>query len=329
VKAWTVGIVGLGHAASYHAPAFAAQPGFEVAGCASRNRETARAFGARHDVAPYASPEELLADDGLDVIVLTTPEWARLELLEDSLRRGRHLFVEKPLYAVDGASDVRERDYLAARDVLQAWDRERTTFGVNFNYRTMPHLRRMKDDVDAGRLGDIEVVRAWAHFACWPHVIDQLHWLLGEVESVSALRCEKRLDRVAMLRFAGRCIGTLCGTSGRFERAALLRIELYGTTARATVEGVHGTYRRDEEDGGDSAVWTNPDVSGQVYATSYVDSIAGFCDALRTGQPPPVTGDDGLAELAIEAAIDRSARTGAPERVKWVDQRAGPDPVAR
>ncbi|ADB50376.1 Gfo/Idh/MocA family protein [Conexibacter woesei] len=314
-KTWTVGIVGCGHAGAHHAPAFAAQPGFELAGCASRRQETARAFGARHGADAYASPEALLDDDDVDVVVLTTPEWVRLELLEDALRRGRHLFVEKPLYAANGAKDVREQDHLDARRALTAWDRERTTFGVNFNYRTMPHLRQLKADVEAGRLGEVKVVRAWAHFACWPHVIDQLRWLLGEVESVAALSLGGQLDRVATLRFADGPIGTLCGTSGRFERASLLRIELDGTAARATVEGVHGSYRRDDEGGGDSVVWTNPDVAGQVYATSYTDSIAAYCAALRAGEPPPVSGDDGLAELAIEAAIDRSARTGAPQRV--------------
>lgn len=150
---WTVGIVGCGHAASHHAPAFAAQPGFELVGCASRRPETAQAFGARHGVRPYDSPERLLADDGIDVIVLTTPEWARLELLEEALRRGRQLFVEKPLFAANGAKDVREQDYLDTRRVLQSWDRERTAFGVNYNYRTMPHLLRLKSDLDSGRLG--------------------------------------------------------------------------------------------------------------------------------------------------------------------------------
>lgn len=314
-ETWTVGIVGCGHAASFHAPAFAAQPGFELVGCASRSAQTTQEFGARHGARPYPSPEALLADDGVEVVVLTTPEWVRLELLEEALRRGRQLFVEKPLYAANGASDVREHDHLDARRALQAWDRERTRLGVNFNYRTMPHMRRLKADLEGGRLGEVKGVRAWAHFACWPHVIDQLRWLLGEVESVAALSCDGQLDRVATLRFADGPIGTLAGTSGRFQRAALLRIEIDGTSARAAVEGVHGTYRRDHEDGEDSVAWSNPDVTGAVYATSYADSIAAFCAALRAGRPLPVDGDDGLAELAIEAAIDRSARTGTPQRV--------------
>lgn len=315
-KTWTVGIVGCGHAASFHAPAFAAQPGFELVGCASRSAQTAHEFGARHGARPYASPEALIADDGVDVIVVTTPEWARLELLEAALGRGRHLFVEKPLYAANGSNDVREQDYLDVRRALQGWERERTRLGVNFNYRTMPHMRRLKADVEAGRLGEIKGVRAWAHFACWSHVIDQLRWIVGKVESVAALKRDGELDRVATLRFADGPIGTLSGTSGRFQRAALLRIEIDGTAARAAVEGVHGSYRRDPEDGEDSVAWSNPDVTGAVYATSYADSIAAFCAALRAGRSLPVDGDDGLAELAIEAAIDRSARTGSSQHVE-------------
>jgi predicted dehydrogenase len=314
-KTWSVGIIGCGHAAGEHAPAFAGEPDFVLAGCASRRLETAREFGQHHDVTAYESPEQLLADDEIDLIVLTAPETVRLEMMETALRRGRHLFAEKPLYAANGAKDVREQDYLEARRVLEAWDRDRTVFGVNFNYRTMPHLRRLKADVVEGRLGEVKVVRAWAHLECWSHLIDQLRWILGEVETVSALSLPHQLDRVATLRFASGTIGTLCGTDGQFERPSLMRIELHGTKARATADGVHGSYRREEEDGGDTVVWTNPDVAGQVYLTSYVDSIAAFCAALRAGDPPPVSGDDGLAELAIEAAIDRSARIGAPQAV--------------
>jgi myo-inositol 2-dehydrogenase/D-chiro-inositol 1-dehydrogenase len=312
---WNVGIIGCGHAGLHHAPAFDAQKDFVLAGCASRRVETAEIFGARFGARAYPSASALLADDAIDVIVIVTPESVRLELLEEALRRHRNVFVEKPLYAASGAEHVTEDDYLAAREVLKKWDPNYSCFGVNYNYRTMPHLRRLKTDVETGRLGRVKVARAWAHFACWSHVIDQLRWLLGEVESVSALRGAQSSDRVSTLRFASGCIGTLCGTSGRFERSALLRIELHGTEARASVEGVHGTYRRDHENGDDSVIWTNPDVSGTVYASSFQDSVTAYCEALRTGAPAPVSGDDGLAELAIEAAIDRSCRTGVPERV--------------
>ena len=315
---WSVGIIGCGQAGAYHAAAFAAQKDFVVAGCASRRVETAQTFGARFGARPYPSGPALLADDAIDVIAIVTPESVRLELLDEALGRHRDVFVEKPLYAANGQEQVTEDDYLAARDVLKTWDRDCSCFGVNYNYRTMPHLRRLKADVETGRLGRVKVARAWAHFACWSHVIDQLRWALGEVESVSALRSPQSLDRVATLRFADGCIGTLCGTSGRFERPALLRIELHGTHARASVEGVHGTYRRDPEDGDDSVIWTNPDVSGTVYASSFESSVAAYCEALRTGAPAPVSGDDGLAELAIEAAIDRSCRRGGPVRVPGV-----------
>lgn len=261
---WNVGIIGCGHAGSHHASAFAAQQGFVLAGCASRRAETAEMFGARFGGRAYESPAALLADDAIDVIVIATPESVRLELLGEALTRRRHLFVEKPVYAVKGQENVTEADYLDVKAVLSNWDRDQVSFGVNFNYRTMPHLRRMKADVETGRLGDIKAGLVWAHFACWSHVIDQLRWILGEIESVSALRSPLSLERVATLRFASGCVGTLCGTSGKFERPALLRIELHGTEARASVEGVHGSYRRDYESDNDSVAWTNPDVSGAV-----------------------------------------------------------------
>jgi len=45
----------------------------------------------------------------------------------------------------------------------------------------------LHEDVAEGRLGEIQFVRARAHFACWSHVIDQVLWTMGMPEWVSVL----------------------------------------------------------------------------------------------------------------------------------------------
>ena len=40
-----------------------------------------------------------------------------------------------------------------------------------------------------------------------------------------------------------------------------------------------GPNNGDHENGDDSVIWINPDVSGTVYASSFQDSVTAYCEA--------------------------------------------------
>jgi predicted dehydrogenase len=46
------------------------------------------------------------------------------------------------------------------------------------------------------------------------------------------------------------------------------------------------------------------------YPQSFDLSVAAFVEALQQGRPAPVSGEDGLAAMRLEAAVAESARTG-------------------
>jgi predicted dehydrogenase len=46
------------------------------------------------------------------------------------------------------------------------------------------------------------------------------------------------------------------------------------------------------------------------YPQSFDRSVLAFVEALQHGRPPPVSGEDGLAAMRLEAAVAESARTG-------------------
>ena len=316
---YRVGIVGCGEVArQFHAPAFAAQPDFTIVGCVSRRLESAHALARGYNAATYPTTEALIEAADPDLVVVTTHEAARLDPLEVSLGAQRHLFVEKPLYAHEGQDRITVDDYRSARAALEVWDRQRSTFGINFNYRTMPHMQRMRADIVDGVLGEILSVNACAHLACWSHVIDLVQWWLGEIVTVSALISTRgeRLDRICTVSFPTGVVGSLEGAAGVFERKSLLRVQVRGSLARGVVEGVNGSYRRLRESS-DALIeeWPCPDVAGDYYSDSFARSIGGYCTALRAGAPPPVSADDGLSELAVEAAVHRSATSGRPVQV--------------
>jgi predicted dehydrogenase len=185
--------------------------------------------------------------------------------------------------------------------------------GMNFNYRTMPHFKQLKTDLTAGELGTIRLVDASAHLNCWSHTIDLLRWWCGDVREVFAHWDVDAKDpqRAMSLRFASGTVGTLVGASYDF-RDELVRVEIYGSKAHGLVAGLNGSYeRRTEDQNAPDAVWPRKDFGNDNFAPSFRASVDSFCDALREGRRPLADGDDALAELAIEAAIQRSATTGA------------------
>lgn len=96
-----VGLIGFGLAgASFHAPLIACVEGMELAAIAT-SRPTDRFPGA----ARHADPMALIDDDGLDLIVIATPNDSHAPLAQAALAAGRHVVVDKPL-ATDDADAV-------------------------------------------------------------------------------------------------------------------------------------------------------------------------------------------------------------------------------
>jgi L-arabinose 1- dehydrogenase len=88
---YTLAVVGIGKIArDQHLPAIAAQPGFELVACASRNSSV---DGVRN----YADIDALLAgESSLDAVSLCAPPQVRFEQARAALEAGKHVMLEKP-----------------------------------------------------------------------------------------------------------------------------------------------------------------------------------------------------------------------------------------
>ncbi|WP_250455662.1 Gfo/Idh/MocA family oxidoreductase [Caballeronia sp. ATUFL_M2_KS44] len=88
---YTLAVVGIGKIArDQHLPAIAAQPGFELVACASRN---ATVDGVRN----YTDIGALLAAESpLDAVSLCAPPQVRFEQARAALLAGKHVMLEKP-----------------------------------------------------------------------------------------------------------------------------------------------------------------------------------------------------------------------------------------
>lgn len=102
-----------------------------------------------HPDANYRSLAEVPLDI-YDAAVVCTPDNTKLELLTHLLSHGKHLLVEKPLFATD-------------RGTLETLGKIARSKGVvcytAYNHRFEPHFVRMKQAIESGRLGKVYCVR--------------------------------------------------------------------------------------------------------------------------------------------------------------------------
>ena len=95
-----------------------------------------------------ASFEEMLGDDSLDAVVISTPVPTHYELAKQALEAGKHVLVEKP-----PAMRAAEMDELVAL----AADRDLVLMpGHLLLYH--PGVQKLKELIDAGELGDVRVI---------------------------------------------------------------------------------------------------------------------------------------------------------------------------
>jgi len=178
----------------------------------------------------------------------------------------------------------------------------------------MEHFRKLHDDVKQERLGQIKMVRAWAHFACWSHLIDQILWNMGLPEWVSVLgnptekgnwpaSCACSGPTASMARSTAR-------TSGAEEY--LLSLTILGDKAYAEARGIDGWYRRAKANTWAQKVeelWQADKKEAEMTA-SFVRMADGVVKAMQANQPFPADGNAAWNELLFEAAIHRSATKG-------------------
>ena len=144
-----VGVVGLGYWGPNLARNFAVLEGCELRWCCDadqgKRQALERSFPGTRFTADLA---DLLADPGLDAVVLATdvPSHARLAI--EVFRAGKHCFVEKPL-AQSAAEAAAVVDEAAAADRI-------LMVGHLLEYH--PGVAKLKEIVGSGELGDVRYV---------------------------------------------------------------------------------------------------------------------------------------------------------------------------
>ncbi len=327
MKKFHVAVVGLG-LGRHHLAAFAQAEGVgRLVICDTDAERLAQTRAEFTEVAAaYQDVEAMLGTERLDAVSIVTPDHLHRPHAEACFRAGCHVLLTKPLATnlQDGRSIVRAAE-AAGRTLMVAHER-----------RFRSRFRRIRQMLDAGRLGQIIHLRIDAiqdkrqQFALSPwyasteagrtplvgsgiHEVDLLRHFIGRpIRSVCAysnrlggLDFPTDKTTAALYRFDGGAIGQVTVTYEAHWPGAAAddAFRLVGT--KGIIVGRQAAI--DAADG-----WEQLPEDPRPIVTGTRGCIENFLRAVLTGSPVAVTGRDAFASLAACVAADESAATGEP-----------------
>ncbi|MHB8633097.1 MAG: Gfo/Idh/MocA family protein [Thermoplasmatota archaeon] len=141
-----VAVVGCGGAANErHIPAWR-RAGAKVAAVYDRDPERARKAARRAGATPWTDLEAMLEEGATDVASVCSPPPMHAAHATAALARGNHVFLEKPM-----AMDLAE-----CTAIQHAERRHGRSVCVSHNFLESRAVARVRRDVDAGGLGEVE-----------------------------------------------------------------------------------------------------------------------------------------------------------------------------
>jgi predicted dehydrogenase len=318
-------IIGTGAAARFHLQAYRKCPHTQVTAVCSTNLDRAQSFGKEFGVHGYVSIEEMLQTERPDVVTVATLEWDHETPVLLSLQAGCHVLCEK----------IMAHTIAIGERMVTAAQRAGRTLGVNYNYRSVPSHELIKQELVRGGFGEPALYTASMHTYLWAHLIDLLRFFFGDPVEVTAAIVDDQGRRPPATPHAGKAwmyaadmvyhpsvavaasfrfrnpdfIATMSGSALVPYSQCFWSFALFGTQGALAVDAATGANLAGTPSLGPIAERIRT-LAPCSYPQSFDRSVMAFVEALHQGKPPPVSGEDGLAAMRLEAAVAESARTG-------------------
>jgi predicted dehydrogenase len=317
-----VGVVGVGVMGSNHARVLAQLPGVELAGIADPEAAH-REFVSRLLSCPAFADVDALIDHGVDALTIAAPTHIHHDLALTCAARGIHILVEKPI-----ASSVEE-----GRSIIAAARRAGVALMVGHVERFNPAVEAIKEAIQDEDILSIAITRVGPYpprmsnvgvvIDLAVHDIDLIRWFtdseIVEVQPQLSSAIAERED-IALLQFRT-ASGVLAHINTNWLTPFKARTVHIATRKKYLIADL--LTRQVTECFG-----FQPDGSYSMrhlsvgHAEPLRAELIAFITAVRGGQAPAVSGEEGVASLEIATRCLESrvkapvaARQYAPKRV--------------
>lgn len=310
------------HAASY-ASILSSLEGAEFRGIYDEIPSRGRSAALKYGVPFYESLDRML--ENCDAVIVASVNRDHHRLVLAAAGAGRHVLCEKPL-----ATDLASAEEMIAR-CRSAGVQLMTAFPMRFSAPVLAALSAVRN----GEIGDIAAITGLNNGqmpAGWfsspdlagggaamdhiVHLADLMRWFIGsapnevyaEMETLLHVGIEVEDVVTVLLRFPNGAVGSIDSSWSRpdaYPTWGGLRFRVIGTKGVIDVDAFAQTisvYRNQQR----LPVW-------KVWGSNADRAmLLAFAESVRSGNPVPVSGEDGLAALRVVDAAYDSARRGEP-----------------
>ncbi|GAA1882965.1 Gfo/Idh/MocA family protein [Asanoa iriomotensis] len=302
-----VGIVGTGYIAKgAHGPAVTETPGARLAGVLSRSESAGREFLSTFDASDAKAYDDLgafLADPGIGLVVVASPDGLHFAQAEASLRAGKHVVVEKPMALSMGE----------ARTLVDLADSGGLVLAAGYHLRCHVGHQLLRERVLGGELGTLrhvrvswpfpiaetnwraqgEVAKWWSLSATGTHCLDLARWYADDMADWAQFRSvlsnskwHARSDEAAVIA-AQLASGPTVDVLSAMQFDAFTRLELFGDHGSAVAENTFGSH-------GGGEITVNGERLAYTPENPFERQLAGVLAAIAGQGPPPADGAVGL-----------------------------------
>ena len=325
-----VGLLGAGRIGQVHAAVIAAHEGSTLAAISDVYAPAAEELAAKYH-AQVRSSDEIIADDGINAVLIATSTDTHSDLIEAATQAGKAVMCEKPV----------DLSLERARACLKAVSATGRPVMIGFNRRFDPSFAAIRDSLAAGQIGKAELLSVTSFDPAPPpveyikvsgglfrdmmiHDFDMTNFIMGEtpvsISASGACLVDPEIGRAGDIDTA---VVTLSYADGKLAVIKNSRRAAYGYDQRLELLGADGLLQAQNmlentvvKSTGQGVISAKPTYFFiERYMPAYKAEWAAFVAAVQEGDDMPVSLQDGVQALAMAEAAQRSFDSSRPVRL--------------
>jgi len=322
-----VGIIGLGTVGlKWHAEGFNRLKDVEIIGGYDIDAKKNLIFSKKYDVELCKNLQEIF-ERKPHLVAICTREWDHYEIAKETLENGIDIFCEKIF-----TSKIQH-----AEELIKTATEKGRTIALNYNYRYMPGIIKIKELIDSGVLGRLSWLNINVNVLAYAHALDLLSFLGGHIKNVSGSIIEDYYKRSKVfdwnlfdsdiqyipskvtnvtVQFKNGALGVINSTVDYDFNKFIISVEAAFEKSVVSLSGINMfntigiiTHSSEKDIKG-----LNLNIDKNIYhkrfGYTFFESIRDFMECYINNVPVPTDGKKALFNMQLEKLINQSSSEG-------------------
>ncbi|MFW9829416.1 MAG: inositol 2-dehydrogenase [Candidatus Thorarchaeota archaeon] len=277
---------------------------------------------------------EIFNDPKIDAVVICSPTESHAKYIQEAAKASKHIFCEKPI----------DTNIKRIKETLLIVKEMGIKLMVGFNRRFDRNFMRCYESVASGQVGEVQIVKITSRDPVPPpieyikasggifvdmtiHDWDMARYQAGseveEIYATGAVLIEPDIGKVGDIDTAVAVLKFKNGSIGIIDNS---RQAVYGYDQRVEVFGSKGCIIADNEATNTVRIYTpectNVDKIPYFFLERYMESYSAelnyFFDCLQKNKAPKPNGEDGLQNVIVAVAAQKSYEENRPVKISEV-----------